>query len=133
MGGTSVADMKTVKHQDSAAATIKDNDSDNDHDHSEDRAESMDLEYEQDFQLKSNDKENVRALVESLSDEQYERFVAYRRATLNRFTVKALLNTLLDQEVSQGLTVLAAGCGKLFVGEMVERGDDPAEKSSGAA
>ncbi|KAJ1729935.1 transcription initiation factor TFIID subunit 11 [Coemansia biformis] len=66
-------------------------------------------------------KEEVGELWDQMSDEQRQRYGAYRRSALNKATVKKLVSQILNQPVSSTLTFVVAGFAKVFVGEIVER------------
>lgn len=55
-----------------------------------------------------------------MDDEQLERHMASRRGTLNKASVRKLVNHVLSQSVNQHIVMAASGVGKVFVGEMVE-------------
>ncbi|WFD36584.1 hypothetical protein MCUN1_003467 [Malassezia cuniculi] len=56
-----------------------------------------------------------------MDEEQLERHMASRRGTLNKASVRKLVNHVLSQTVNQHVVMAASGVGKVFVGEMVER------------
>lgn len=64
----------------------------------------------------------LTSLLSHLMDEdQLERHMASRRGTLNKASVRKLVNHVLSQSVNQHIVMATSGVGKVFVGEMVER------------
>ncbi|KAJ1858249.1 transcription initiation factor TFIID subunit 11 [Coemansia sp. RSA 2703] len=78
----------------------------------------------------SNDE--VRQLLDQMTDEQQQRYDVYRRTALNKGAIKKLCSHVLNQQISSTLSFVIAGFSKVFVGEIVElavqikseRGDD---------
>ncbi|KAJ1725062.1 transcription initiation factor TFIID subunit 11 [Coemansia erecta] len=78
----------------------------------------------------SNDE--VRELLDQMTDEQQQRYDVYRRTALNKGAIKKLCSHVLNQQISSTLSFVIAGFSKVFVGEIVElavqikseRGDD---------
>ena len=56
-----------------------------------------------------------------MDEDQLERHMASRRGTLNKASVRKLVNHVLSQSVNQHIVMATSGVGKVFVGEMVER------------
>lgn len=56
-----------------------------------------------------------------MDEDQLERHMASRRGTLNKASVRKLINHVLSQSVNQHFIMAASGVGKVFVGEMVEQ------------
>ncbi|KAJ1668697.1 transcription initiation factor TFIID subunit 11 [Coemansia sp. RSA 1813] len=65
--------------------------------------------------------EEVKELWDQMSDEQSQRYGVYRRTALNKGSMKKLVSSILNQQVSSTLTFVVAGFSKVFVGEIVER------------
>jgi transcription initiation factor TFIID subunit 11 len=64
-----------------------------------------------------------RVLMDNLSPAQYDRFEAYRRHALPKQAVRKVIQQTLGQQVSQPVAQIIAGFSKVFVGEIVEKGD----------
>lgn len=66
------------------------------------------------------EKARLRILLESFDRDQMNRYEVFRRAGLNKISLKKLANAVTGQTVSQNVTVVVAGAAKVFVGEIVE-------------
>ena len=55
-----------------------------------------------------------------MDEDQLERHMASRRGSLNKGSVRKLVNHVLSQTVNQHIVMAVSGVGKVFVGEMVE-------------
>lgn len=64
----------------------------------------------------------TRVLMDNFSNEQYERFEAYRRNALPKQAVRRVIQQTLGHQVSAGVAQVLAGIGKVFVGEIIEKG-----------
>lgn len=80
----------------------------------------------------------VSILLQHFSPEQLQRYEVYRRAALNKNTIRKVRNSLqwgytlivhaqlcnqtLNQSVSQNVSIIVSGFSKVFVGEIVEKG-----------
>lgn len=60
-----------------------------------------------------------RLLITSFTDDQMERFEAYRRMTVNKPGVKKLCNGILGHSISQNIAVVLAGLSKLLLGDII--------------
>lgn len=76
----------------------------------------------------SKNKENLKILMEHFSPDQQSRYEWYRRSTLNKGTVRKLIQQQLGQNVSVPVSQLVAGVAKVFVGEIVEKALDVQER-----
>ncbi|KAJ3197262.1 transcription initiation factor TFIID subunit 11 [Irineochytrium annulatum] len=104
-------------------------------DEDEKSEEEADEEEENDFVLKprsEEEREAMKALIDSLSEEQLHRFEAFRRSKLPKPVVKKvrlhthtrvkqyqMLQAIMGPTVAASVVIVAAGCGKLFIGDMV--------------
>ncbi|CAO3611202.1 unnamed protein product [Cunninghamella blakesleeana] len=66
-------------------------------------------------------KENMKILLENFSDDQLQRYEAYRRSALNRNNVKRLVSQVMNQQCSQTMAFVVAGFAKVYVGEIIEK------------
>ncbi|KAF9946748.1 transcription initiation factor TFIID subunit 11 [Mortierella alpina] len=107
-----------------AGAEGKDEDED-DHD---EEPEYSEFEWTQEANSRDRSKDELKALLDSFSQEQLRRYEVYRRAVLSRPTVKKLVGTILNQQVTQTMAFVVAGFSKVFVGEMVERAREVMEE-----
>ncbi|KAF9988944.1 transcription initiation factor TFIID subunit 11 [Mortierella antarctica] len=107
-----------------AGAEGKDDDED-DHD---EEPEYSEFEWTQEANSRDRSKDELKALLDSFSQEQLRRYEVYRRAVLSRPTVKKLVGTILNQQVTQTMAFVVAGFSKVFVGEMVERAREVMEE-----
>ncbi|KAJ7503128.1 TAFII28-domain-containing protein [Mycena galericulata] len=69
----------------------------------------------------SQSKDNVKVLMENLSEPQYERFEAYRRHALPKQAVRKIIQQNVGMQVSAPVAQIVAGFAKVFVGEMTEK------------
>ncbi|KAF9902211.1 transcription initiation factor TFIID subunit 11 [Linnemannia zychae] len=93
---------------------------DDDDDH-EEEPEYTEYEWNQEASSRGRSKDELKALLDCFSDEQLQRYEVYRRSVLSRPTVKKLVGTILNQQVTQTMAFVVAGFCKVFVGEMVEK------------
>ncbi|KAG0048999.1 transcription initiation factor TFIID subunit 11 [Gryganskiella cystojenkinii] len=92
-----------------------------DEDDHEEEPEYSEFEWNQEANTRGRSKDDLKALLDCFSDEQLQRYEVYRRSVLNRNTVKKLVGTILNQQVTQTMAFVVAGFCKVFVGEMVEK------------
>lgn len=69
----------------------------------------------------TQDRERLKLLLAKLSEEQMNRYEAFRRANLNRTGIKKLANAVLNQSITANVAVTLSGLAKVFVGELVEK------------
>ncbi|KAG0285762.1 transcription initiation factor TFIID subunit 11 [Linnemannia gamsii] len=94
---------------------------DEDDDDHEEEPEYTEYEWNQEASSRGRSKDELKALLDCFSDEQLQRYEVYRRSVLSRPTVKKLVGTILNQQVTQTMAFVVAGFCKVFVGEMVEK------------
>ncbi|KAG5644798.1 hypothetical protein DXG03_007620 [Asterophora parasitica] len=80
-----------------------------------------DDDYSAQLSWQSQSKDNLKVLMDNFSDDQYDRFEAYRRHALPKQAVRKVIQQTLGQQVSQPVAQIVAGFAKVFVGEMVEK------------
>ncbi|KAI8615211.1 hTAFII28-like protein conserved region-domain-containing protein [Chytriomyces sp. MP71] len=92
----------------------------------EDGDEDDEEEEEKDIVLQprtDEEKAEMRALIESFSEEQLHRFEVFRRSRLPKNAVKKVLTTILGSTtVPPSVIIALGGTGKLFIGDIVEIG-----------
>jgi transcription initiation factor TFIID subunit 11 len=64
--------------------------------------------------------EQMRLIVDNLSEEQLKRYERFRRVGLARPTMEKLMQRILDQKVNSTSVIVTAGIAKVFVGELIE-------------
>ncbi|KAF9967871.1 hypothetical protein BGZ73_000340 [Actinomortierella ambigua] len=101
-----------------AAGENKGEDEDDDQ---EEEPEYSEFEWLQEANQRGRSKEELKALLDCFSPEQLQRYEVYRRSVLSRPTIKKLVATILNQQVSQTMAFVVAGFCKVYVGEMVEK------------
>ncbi|ODV80234.1 histone-fold-containing protein, partial [Suhomyces tanzawaensis NRRL Y-17324] len=76
------------------------------------------------------EEEKKRLLISHFSEDQMERFEAYRRMTINKPGVKKICNSVLGQSIPQNLAVVLAGISKLFLGEIITKAFEVQEREN---
>ncbi|KAI5950046.1 TAF11 [Candida margitis] len=78
--------------------------------------------------LKSNaidvnlsEEEQKRLLITNFTNDQMERFEAYRRSTINKPGVKKICNGVVGHSVSQVIATVVAGVAKSFISEIISK------------
>ncbi|KAF9918241.1 transcription initiation factor TFIID subunit 11 [Linnemannia zychae] len=94
---------------------------DDDDDDHEEEPEYTEYEWNQEANSRGRSKDELKALLDCFSEEQLQRYEVYRRSVLSRPTIKKLVGTILNQQVTQTMAFVVAGFCKVFVGEMVEK------------
>lgn len=67
------------------------------------------------------EEEQKRILIASFTDDQMERFEAYRRMTVNKPGVKRICMGVLNHSIPQNISIVLTGISKLFLGEIITR------------
>lgn len=65
--------------------------------------------------------EKRRLLITSFTNDQMDRFEAYRRMTVNKPGVKKVCNSVLGHLISQNIAVVMAGILKLLLGDIITK------------
>ncbi|KAG6334349.1 hypothetical protein ID866_4740 [Astraeus odoratus] len=81
-----------------------------------------DDDYSAQLSWQSESKDNLKVLMDNFSPAQYDRFEAYRRHALPKQAVRRVIQQMTGQQVSQPVAQIIAGFGKVFVGEIIEKG-----------
>ena len=66
----------------------------------------------------------------NFTDDQMERFEAYRRMTVNKPGVKKICNGIVGHTIPQIIAVVMAGVSKLFLGEIISKAFEIQERNS---
>ncbi|OUM66639.1 hypothetical protein PIROE2DRAFT_40617, partial [Piromyces sp. E2] len=61
------------------------------------------------------------------NEEQIQRYEVYRRSTLPKAAMKRLVQSILNQSVSNSMGIVVGGFSKIFLGEIVEKARDVME------
>jgi len=80
---------------------------------------------EENTQLKN--KEMLKDLLNEFSEEQIQRYEVYRRSTLPKAALKRLIQSILNQSISNSMGIVVGGFSKIFIGEIVEKARDVME------
>lgn len=75
-----------------------------------------------------DDDEKKRLLITSFTDDQMERFEAYRRMAVNKPGVKKVCNSVLNHLIPQNLAVVMAGLLKLLLGDIITKAFEVQER-----
>lgn len=75
-----------------------------------------------------SEEERKRLMMMNFSNDQMDRFEAYRRTTINKPGVKKVCHSVLGHSVPQNVAVILAGLSKLFLSEIITRAFDVQEK-----
>ncbi|ORX56124.1 TAFII28-domain-containing protein [Piromyces finnis] len=80
---------------------------------------------EENIQMKN--KEMLKDLLNEFNEEQIQRYEVYRRSTLPKAAMKRLVQSILNQSVSNSMGIVVGGFSKIFLGEIVEKARDVME------
>lgn len=83
-----------------------------------------------DKQLGEEDRKKL--MMASFSEDQMDRFEAYRRVTVNKPGVKKICNGVLGHSIPQNIAVVLAGLSKLFLSEIITKAFEIQEKENKA-
>ncbi|KAJ3092367.1 hypothetical protein HK102_008156 [Quaeritorhiza haematococci] len=84
-------------------------------------ASDDDDELDDTFEAQTQNREAMKALLDTFTEEEMSRYETYRRSHLPKNAVKKLVQSLMGQPVPQNIGIIVGGVGKLFVGQMVEK------------
>lgn len=77
-----------------------------------------------------SEEEQKRLLITNFSNDQMERFEAYRRLTVNKPGVKKICNGVVGHSVSQVIATVVAGVAKLFISEVISKSFEVQERDN---
>lgn len=72
--------------------------------------------------------EKRRLLITSFTEDQMERFEAYRRMTVNKPGVKKICNSILGHSIPQNIAIVMAGLSKLLLGDIITKAFEVQER-----
>lgn len=75
-----------------------------------------------------NEEDRKRLMISNFTDDQMDRFEAYRRTTVNKPGVKKICNGVLGQLIPQNLAVILAGLSKLYLSEIITKAFEVQER-----
>ncbi|OBA20778.1 histone-fold-containing protein [Metschnikowia bicuspidata var. bicuspidata NRRL YB-4993] len=79
------------------------------------------LREQEEGEIEPDDDEKKRLLITSFSNDQMERFEAYRRMAVNKPGVKKICNSVLGHLIPQNIAVVMAGLSKLLLGDVITK------------
>lgn len=79
---------------------------------------SMKLQSEEAARQKAD--ERNRIIMELMTEEQLDRYEAFRRSAIDKLKIKRVLQTISGHNVSAPMVTVVRGMAKVFVGELVE-------------
>jgi transcription initiation factor TFIID subunit 11 len=72
------------------------------------------------FAEDDEEKKRMAILLEAFDEDQNNRYESFRRANLNKASVKKLANAVLSQSVTANVGTVICGFSKVFTGEIIE-------------
>ncbi|KAA8906097.1 hTAFII28-like protein conserved region-domain-containing protein [Sphaerosporella brunnea] len=72
------------------------------------------------FAEDDEEKKRMAILLEAFDEDQQNRYESFRRANLNKASVKKLANLVLSQSVTANVGTVICGFSKVFTGEIIE-------------
>ncbi|KAG7661013.1 TAF11 [[Candida] subhashii] len=78
------------------------------------------------------EEEKKRLLIANFTEDQMERFEAYRRMTVNKPGVKKICNGVLGHSIPHNIAVVIAGISKSFLGEVITKAFEIQERENKA-
>jgi len=75
-------------------------------------------------EIEQEEREKMRVLVSSFSEDQLNRYEMYRRAAFPKAAIKRLVQSIAGCSVSQNVVIAISGIAKVFVGEVLEKALD---------
>lgn len=121
------ADRRSASRVPDSADDARHESDDNDDDASEDESDVAegdalaDDEFSRQQTIYAAQQRSMGLLSHLMDEDQLERHMASRRGSLNKGSVRKLVNHVLSQTVNQHIVMAVSGVGKVFVGEMVEQ------------
>lgn len=76
--------------------------------------------------------EKKRLLIFNFTDEQMQRFEAFRRLRINKPGIKKVCNSVLGHSIAQNIAIVLAGISKLYIGEIITRAFEVQERENKA-
>lgn len=73
-------------------------------------------------------RENMKVLVSSFSDKQFDQYEIFRRAAFPRSRIRTLMQNVCGSTVPPSAVIAMAGMAKVYVGEVVEEACEARER-----
>lgn len=73
-------------------------------------------------------RENMKVLVSSFSDKQFDQYEIFRRAAFPRSRIRTLMQNVCGSAVPPSAVIAMAGMAKVYVGEVVEEACEARER-----
>ncbi|KAH9816477.1 hTAFII28-like protein conserved region-domain-containing protein [Melampsora americana] len=93
-------------------------------------------EHDDDYTIRKREdlahKDKLRVLLDHFDPQQMDRYTEYRNSGLAKGSVRKLANSILQQSVSERITIVVRGFAKVFVGEMVEKALEVQKRRGGS-
>ncbi|KAK6464367.1 histone-fold-containing protein [Scheffersomyces coipomensis] len=75
-----------------------------------------------------NEEEKKRLLINNFTEDQMDRFIAYRRMRVNKPGVKKVCNGVIGHPIPNNIAVVLAGISKSFLGDIITKAIEIQEK-----
>ncbi|QSL64892.1 hypothetical protein MERGE_002196 [Pneumocystis wakefieldiae] len=78
--------------------------------------------------LESQEKQRLKVLLDNFSEDQMRRYEIFRRANIDKPSLRRMVNCMLNQSITPNICVVISGFVKVFIGEIVEKALDVQKK-----
>lgn len=86
---------------------------------SESESDDLDLATD-DSTYRVEDGHRVQAIINTMSEEELQRYETFRRSGFPKAAIKKYINNVIGQAVNPNFVIAVSGLAKVFVGEMIE-------------
>jgi len=120
---------ENIKDKEKKEEKEKDKEKKEDEEQEDDEDQDIDGVYEEleEENTQMKNKEMLKDLLNEFNEEQIQRYEVYRRSTLPKAAMKRLVQSILNQSVSNSMGIVVGGFSKIFLGEIVEKARDVME------
>lgn len=73
-----------------------------------------------DYHTSRKDTSHLQKIIDTLSEDELERYKAFRRSAFNKSSIRKFVTNNLNQSCNANFIIGIAGVAKVFVGELVE-------------